>query len=232
MGIHQINRTSISEQVFIQLKEQIIRGEWKQGDKLPSENDLAIAMGVSRVTVRQAIQKLSTLGLVETKLGEGTFIKKLILGVCMNNMIPVAYLNENSLFEVLEFRKVIESTTAELTAQKADDHDIETLENILHRMQTHKDDMLKFSQADFEFHFELAKITKNSLIIETYSILSDLLRMALERIVNYRGNAQGLFYHKLLLDAIKEHDPEKCRQVMTDHLNDTYNSMLQLSTQA
>lgn len=232
MAIHPIKRVNISEQVFVQLKDQILRGEWKQGDRLPSENELAAALGVSRVTVRQAIQRLTALGLVETKLGEGSFIRTLTPGTYMNHMIPMAYLNDNSMLEVLEFRRAIESTTAELAAQKADEQDIRTLEDILQKMRADKDDMRKFSRADFEFHLELAKMTKNSLIIETYNILSDLLKTALERIVSRRGNSQGLYYHDLLLQAVKEHDSEKCRRIMTEHLNDTYDSMMKLGPDA
>ena len=232
MGIHPIKRVNISEQVFVQLKDQILKGEWKQGDRLPSENELAAALGVSRVTVRQAIQRLTALGLVETKLGEGSFIRTLTPGAYMNHMIPMAYLNDNSMREVLEFRRAIESTTAELAAQKADERDIRALEDILQKMRDDKDDMRKFSRADFEFHLELARMTKNSLIIETYNILSDLLKTALERIVSHRGNSQGLYYHDLLLQAVKEHDAEKCRRIMTEHLNDTYDSMMELEPKA
>ena len=58
--------------MFDQLREQILSGGWKPGDKLPSENELAAQFGVSRVTVRNALQRLSGLGLLETRFGEGS----------------------------------------------------------------------------------------------------------------------------------------------------------------
>ena len=63
MGIKPIQRVHVGEQVFEQLKKLLIQGEWKQGEKIPSENELADMFGVSRITIRQALQKLSTLGL-------------------------------------------------------------------------------------------------------------------------------------------------------------------------
>ena len=76
-GVKPIKRVSVGEQVFTQLKELLVQGEWKPGEKLPSENELAAQFGVSRITVRQALQKLGALGLVETRLGEGSFVKQL-----------------------------------------------------------------------------------------------------------------------------------------------------------
>lgn len=111
MSLKQVKKANITEQVFTQLKQQIISGEWKQGDRLPSENELGEILGVSRVTVRQALQKLTVLGLVETRSGDGSYITN-NLGALMNIMVPVAYLNNNDVLQVLEFRKVIEAESA------------------------------------------------------------------------------------------------------------------------
>ena len=73
MAIKKVVKSSVSQQVFDQLREQILSGSWKPGQKLPSENELAAQFGVSRVTVRNALQKLSGLGLLETRFGEGSF---------------------------------------------------------------------------------------------------------------------------------------------------------------
>ena len=69
MAIQKISRDSISDQVFAQMKEQILRGEWPPGEKIPSENELARQFGVSRITVRNALQKLCALELLETHFG-------------------------------------------------------------------------------------------------------------------------------------------------------------------
>ncbi|WP_236904972.1 FadR/GntR family transcriptional regulator [Clostridium formicaceticum] len=218
-----MKKLSVSEQVFEQLKQQLLNNEWKQGEKIPSENDLAEAFGVSRVTVRQAIQKLTTLGLLETKLGEGSFVKEVKPGLYMNTIIPIAYLGEDSLQEVLEFRRAIEGVVAELATEKITEDDINELENCYKQMEIHKDNLELFSKADFDFHLILAKATKNSLFIQIFSIIYDVLYDAMTKVVYKRGNTAGLYFHKLLLETIKKGDPKEVRKIMDEHMLDNKN---------
>ena len=76
----KITHISAVEQVCESLKQSILAEEWQVGEKLPSESSLAELYGVNRLTVRMALQKLNTLGVVETKVGEGTYMKKFSLG--------------------------------------------------------------------------------------------------------------------------------------------------------
>ncbi len=224
MAIEQIKKTSVGSQVFEQLKRQLLSGEWKQGEKIPSENELAEAFGVSRVTVRQAIQKLTVLGLLETRFGEGSFVKEAKAGIYMNGLIPIAYLGENSLNEVLEFRRTIEGVVAELATIKITEEEVEELENQLNDMKENRNDLKLFSVADFKFHLVLAKATKNSLFIEIFNIINDVLYDAMTKIVAKRGDSAGLHYHRLIIDAIRERDAKKVREIMDKHMEDTVNS--------
>ena len=72
--LKRIKTESLRSQVYMQLKSQLMEGVWKVGERLPSENELCNILGVSRVTVRAAIQQLEILGLVETKHGGGNFV--------------------------------------------------------------------------------------------------------------------------------------------------------------
>jgi GntR family transcriptional regulator, transcriptional repressor for pyruvate dehydrogenase complex len=220
MAINQVKKSCVSEQVFEQLKQQLLNNEWKQGEKIPSENYLADAFGVSRVTVRQAIQKLTILGLLETKVGEGSFVKKAEAGIYMNTIIPMAYLGEDSLEEVLEFRTTIEGVVAELATGKITDDDILKLENCYKEMELYKDNLEMFSKADFEFHLIIANATKNSLFIQIFNIIYDVLYNAMKKVVFKKGNSAGLYFHKLLLDSIKQRDSKKVRQIMDEHMLD------------
>ncbi len=224
MAIRKITRQSVSDQVFEQLKEQLLMNEWRRGEKLPSENELATSFDVSRVTVRHALQKLTALGLIETKLGEGSFVRDVQPGISMNQLIPMAYLNENSLQEIIEFRRVIEGKVAELAAMKATSEDIEKLEKAFATMEQVKEDLQQFSEADLNFHLTVADIAKNSIILQIYHIINDVLRKAFSEIVLKRGNRAGLYYHKLLLEAIKSGDATKARRIMDEHMEDLYDS--------
>lgn len=220
MSLKQVKKANITEQVFTQLKQQIISGEWKQGDRLPSENELGEILGVSRVTVRQALQKLTVLGLVETRSGDGSYITS-NLGALMNTMVPVAYLNDNDVLQVLEFRKVIETESAGLAATKATKEDIAELEKILAQMEHYKDNRSRFAAYDLDFHFKIAEMTRNNLIISTHTILRDILSVSMQDIVELLGYEVGIHYHKKLIEAISAADYQSAKQVMADHLDQT-----------
>lgn len=222
MAINKINRQNISDIILQQMKEQILSGEWKAGDKIPSENELTESFGVSRVSVRQALQKLTAIGLIETKVGEGSFVKKLSAGIAMNSLIPTLYLSSDSLKEVLEFRRVIEGRVAELACLKADAQDIEKLEKIFSDMEEYKGDLEKFTQYDYSFHITLGNMTKNSIIMQLYTIIHDELNVAFREIITARGNKAGLYYHKLILDAIKDKDCENAKKIMDEHMEDLF----------
>ncbi|EMS72243.1 transcriptional regulator [Ruminiclostridium cellobioparum subsp. termitidis CT1112] len=224
MPIKKITRQSIGEQVFEQLKEQIFNNEWKRGEKIPSENDLAVSFGVSRITVRQALQKLTALGLIETRLGEGSFIRDAAPGINMNPLIPIAYLNENSLQEILEYRRALEGNVAELATEKASEDEVAKLEEAYKLMEQVKNELELFSKADLNFHLLLANMTKNSLIIQTFHIFNDVLNRAFSQIVNERGNSAGIYYHKLLLEAVKNRNSGDAKKIMQEHMEDLYNT--------
>jgi len=140
--------------------------------------------------------------------------------------VSVAYLSDDDMFSVLEFRKAIEGYTAELAAKKANAGDITNMEKIYAKMEQMKGDVERFSQADYEFHYELAVISRNSLIIECYNLIGDLFRTAMKHIVEERGHSQGLYYHRLIIDRITAKDTDGCRILMTEHIDNTYSDML------
>ena len=127
--IEPIRKVNVSKQVFDQMLEMIYSGQWKSGDRLPSELELCGLFGVSRVTIRQAIQKLAALDLVETRHGEGSFIKDVSPGGSMNALMPEIYLRggEDALRQVLEYREIIEVHSCRLAAERAEAEDCQVL---------------------------------------------------------------------------------------------------------
>jgi GntR family transcriptional repressor for pyruvate dehydrogenase complex len=212
---------NISEQVFKQLKDMLIHGVWKQGEKLPSENELAEQFNVSRITVRQAIQKLGVLGLIETRLGEGSFVKTIEPSDSMNALIPSLYLREqsnSSMYEIQEFREIVEIESTRLAAEKATQEDIEELKVIYQCMEKCKDNLKQFAKEDFNFHFKIGLITKNNLLVKTYTILWEVLQTSMTGIIEKVGNKAGLYYHLELIKAFERNDADKASEVMREHL--------------
>ena len=100
MNLKAVKKVNIGDQVYNQMKDQIMSGVWVPGEKIPSENQLMEVFGVSRGTVRQAIQKLSAVGLLETRRGEGSYVGQLGLANYFQSAVSAAFLNEDELKEV------------------------------------------------------------------------------------------------------------------------------------
>ncbi len=220
MAIKKIQKVRIGDQVFEQLKQMIADGEWKPGDRLPSETELASQFGISRVTVRQALQRLSALSLIETRLGEGSFVRKAEIEETLDQLIPTAYLSHDSIEHVFEFREIIETASARLAAQRADAEDIKALRKIHKRCEKAAESGSGelFSEADLAFHFKVGEISGNPMIIRTNQILQDTLRATMTEVIRRMGCGPALEYHEKIIDAIEAHDEERAAELMAAHI--------------
>lgn len=215
--IRPIKKVNISEEVFLQMKQLIINREWKSGDRLPSESELCKLFEVSRATVRNALKKLVALDLIETRLGDGSYVKMGDDIASINRLMPIAYF-ENNFDTILEFRREIESGTCAIAVEKADEKDIRNLRNMLRHMEELQDDLEQLAIADLDFHYKIAQISRNVLIIRTYEIIADIYRSHMKRMVKNMGGEIGMFYHKNIVDAIETGDADKARKCMREHI--------------
>lgn len=219
-------RENISDQVFSRLKQQLLEGAWKAGEKIPSENELADRFGVSRVTIRHALQKLSALGLIETRFGEGSFVCEIRPENAMDALIPVAFINDQALQEILQFRRMTEGPACGEACLLTDAEKNAELRGIYEKMQQSVHDLKQFSRYDFQFHQRIIRMTENSILIRIYSIIQEMMEHAFDRIVSARGTDAGLHYHGLILEAFEEGNPQKASGIMQEHMTDLYESYL------
>lgn len=222
--IRPIKRPSVGEQVCEQLKEHLFAGRWKPGEKIPSEHELAQAFGVSRVTIREAILRLSSLGLLESRFGGGTYVREITAGLNISPIVPAAYLDTKSILDVIEYRLVVEVRTAGLAALRATPENIAVLEETWKAMDRNKHDQRLFAEADLDFHLELSRITKNSMLIETLNVIRSVLSQVMYVAIQARGT-RGLHYHRLLIDAIAAHDERRAMDIMEEHITNVYKTL-------
>ena len=219
MGIKKIKRHSVSEEVLEEFKRLISSGEWKAGEKIPSENELAAAMGVSRVSIRSALEQIKSLGLLVSRQGEGTFVCQIDGGQYMKALMPMVMLEPANQKYVLELRRVLECEQAALAAQRAEKADIEALRKNISQMQQMQMDAQAVAEQDLEFHMLLAKACKNPLMIQTSQILKDVIRGNIQLSAGKIDIDLTLEYHKEILRAIENREPQKARQIMAEHLD-------------
>ena len=212
--LKNIKKTNMTQRVIEQFKQQILDGSWRVGERIPSENELAQTLGVSRSTVRQALRSLSDYGLLDIRLGSGSYVKKPESGEIMKAILPTVIFQKEDMREALDFCCIFEDGIAEMAAAKANDEDIKQLKDIQHRIETTDD----FAKLDFHFHMKVAEITRNSVVIQTYTILNDLLSATMEEMYRTNGLDAGVPYHRALIEAFEEHDIEKARAIMKEHV--------------
>jgi GntR family transcriptional repressor for pyruvate dehydrogenase complex len=213
-----VHRSRVCDQVFDQFQEQVVKGVWKPGEKLPSENELAASLGVSRVSIREGLQRLVTLGLLETRHGEGTFVREITPDLYLNALFPALVLEHTSVFHVLEYRRSMDTGAVALAVERAGGEDIDEMERIIGVMKNCSVDAERFAGADLDFHLAVAKAAKNPVFIKVNSIIKSTLSVSMTGIVQALGPRDGLYYHRKILDAIKARDVREAVRLMDEHV--------------
>ncbi len=214
----RVKRAKIKDQIVVQLRDQIVRGAWPPGSKIPSENELTRRLGVSRVSLREALQNLASLGLLESRQGGGTYVKEYSGEILFNPLFPMLALDKTDVLSVLEYRRIVEKGTAALVAEKARTKEIEELEAAYQEMMRQKKDAHAFARADLDFHLALARATGNPIVIKVNDIIRNILSVSMDKIVLSLGVTDGLSYHRRILDAIKAHDAGLAESLMEEHI--------------
>ena len=157
MKIEQIKSTSAPERVVRQFLQNLETGEMQAGQKLPTQDQLSDLFGVSRSSIREAMNALAMMGYLEITQGRGSFIKK----VLPNNRVSDAYLDdffENAnLFNLMEIREVLECYVVEKAASVASEENIDFLKKAVKRLENSGDDLREFLLADMDFHIAISE---------------------------------------------------------------------------
>ncbi|MBU3156693.1 FadR/GntR family transcriptional regulator [Clostridium estertheticum] len=213
--------TRTSDKVFNVIQEKIISGEYKPGMKIMSELKLAEELQVSRVSVREAIEKMSAVNIVSKRRGGGTFVNDLKPSVYLNSLIPMITLGQDNYNDILEFRLIIESEASGLCAQRCSDDLANEIEGCYNNMIRYQDDFEKFTEEDLNFHMKIVEGSNSPLIIKVNEILKNLLRAHQKLLYNNLGPSGGLSEHKLILEAIKNRDSELAKLFAKRHIERT-----------
>ena len=216
--LSRVKRAGVKEQVFRQLRDRIIGGAWPPGAKIPSEHELTRRLGVSRVSLREALHMLASLGLLESRQGGGTFVKEFSAGILLNPLLPMIALDKTDILDVLEYRRIVEKGAAALAAARAGEREIRGLEAAYQNMTQARNRLHEFAQADLDFHLALARATGNPIVIKVNDIIRSVLGASMDRIVGSLGVHDGLAYHRRILDAVKARDASRAEQLMEEHL--------------
>jgi GntR family transcriptional repressor for pyruvate dehydrogenase complex len=196
--------------------DQIFQGKLLAGDRLPSIEELGRKHGMSVVSVREAIQKLSLMGLVRVRHGEGTFLER---------SIP-------SILDILDARKYVEMATCLLAARNATDEDHAELHALVTRMEEdfRRRDFLSYTEKDLAFHLAIARMSKNVLLSAFLVNIQDLLYYLQQRTHMMHGTIEKAYrFHRLIVEALRQRDGNTAQILVTEHIEavkrawETYN---------
>ena len=224
---NSISSKKVYEQVIEQIQERILNGELKKGNKLPSERELSEQMNVSRTSIREAIRVLETMGVIESKQGEGNFICTNIEKSLIEPLSMIFKLNDGTWQNVLELREVLELQTVKIAATRATEKECMELKSIINEMKKEAGSTYNNKAIvllDQKFHNKLAAISKNylieSLFITASKLFEGFIEDAREKIISTHWSEEALFEkHNAIYEAIKEKNPERAYEKMKEHMD-------------
>lgn len=224
-----IARKKIYEEISDIILAEIKSGKLKPGDKLPAITKLADSYGVSQASVREALNRLKVLDVIEVRHGHGSFVnQQMPLGFEQNFEI----ITKADIANLLDLRKIIEVGCARSACEKAEQKDLEKMENTLQKMWSAVENNELGEQADYDFHMAIAEATGNPLLINLMEDVSDTMIRTMKetrRIWLYetKKSIQKIYdEHKLILKAIKDKDEEAAARNMYRHLKEVEDLLL------
>ncbi|CAM5482854.1 FadR/GntR family transcriptional regulator [Streptomyces xanthochromogenes] len=211
MALRTAGRQSLVDTVVDQLKAQLANGEWAVDDRIPTEHELAEQLAVGRNTVREAVRVLVHAGLLESRQGNGTFVRSTADPSAVLQGIRAA-----DTLDVLELRVALEAEAARLAAERRDTADLVALRGALQTLREHGD---RAADADMAFHLGVVRATHNPAFIEVYRFFSVQVHESL--VTSLRDEEMppiDLDTHEGLVDAIESGDPAAAERAVRELL--------------
>jgi len=194
--------------VYDMLLKRIAAGEWKPGEKIPSENQLKMQLGVSRITIREAMQKLSALGIIETKQGKGSYLKAFGMDDRAKALFPTVNPSDDDIAHLLEYRLILEVGAIKLAVERAQAGDVELLTQYTLMMGNHLTDFETYAYYDALFHQKLLQMSGNILVAGAGNAIRELLEKTIKSLLDPDYAANGVIAHTRIIQAISQGNAE------------------------
>ncbi|MBP1759288.1 MAG: transcriptional regulator [Firmicutes bacterium] len=211
------------QEVLKQINNLIIDGKLRPGDRLMGEREMAVELGVSRTTLREALRTMEFLGWVEIKPGDGTFIRDAQLNEVISPLALALSAETTRIEELWETRIALEVECAGLAALRASGEDLQRISQGLREMKSSLKNLDAYVKADMRFHYLIAQASQNSMLnrlLQTFVVhILELIKKAGQlRFSHDIGGLNTIQEHIYIYDAIASQDPEQARILMRKHL--------------
>lgn len=217
-------RESAVDIVVNNIKQLLVERKLRPGDRLPNELEISEGMGVSRGSVREAMKILSAFGLVDVKVGNGTYVAEKPGSTILDSLLLSFFVNNPDSEKFYELRHIIEVDVMEMILKHYDENEQEraalrnNLENLKQLMQ---EDLTleQLKSIDLEFHHLMGSCTKNILMERIYSIVIDFMEPSITATLKSQHGEITYQEHKKILDVIESQDYDRIYDVITDTIN-------------
>lgn len=230
MNFGPLRQRRLSDDIVARLEAMILEGTLKAGERLPAERVLAEQFGVSRPSLREAIQKLAAKGLLSSRQGGGTYVCENLGSTFSDPLMHLLESNADAQRDLLEFRHTLEGSCAYYAALRATDVDRQRLREAFERLQdcyARAGEVTRAEEgaADASFHLAIAEASHNAVLLHTIRGLFDLLKRNVVTNIGgmyaLRGETRGMLnaQHRALYDAIIEGRAEDARTLSNQHID-------------
>jgi GntR family transcriptional regulator, transcriptional repressor for pyruvate dehydrogenase complex len=216
---HVVAGRTLSQAVTEAILDGIRSGEYRPGDRIPTEKGLMRQYGVGRNVAREAVQALVAMGLVEVRPGRGGIVLGFDAARAMDPGMVAALLLDQTVDDLTEFQRVMEVEIATCAAARATDADVQTIRDQLDRYRTQIERDQPLADAELSFHEAIAKASHNDVFVQVLETLHEVLSKAREMTEGIEwARSRSLEEHELIVTAIEARDPGAARNAMLRHM--------------
>lgn len=217
-AIKPVTRTSTTDKAVETIQDLIVSGEWKPGQALPSQKDMATMLGVSRTVVREASEILKQRGLIRIVHGGGIFVATPSMAGIQEALELFVAFSDVSLLELCDMRLLIEPELARLAARNSTPNSIVELQRLLGVLAATVDVPEQHIAADFQFHKEIGRLARQSM----FSAIVESLQRPIHQSMALGISAPGIVHrsdaqHEAIYDAILAGDERSAEASMREH---------------
>lgn len=219
MQLDPIENRSLAEQAAYKIEKMIIDNKMNPGDRLLNETDFVSQLEVGRGTVREAIKILESRNIVEIRRGKGTFVSSHVGMVGDPLGFRFAHDKKKLAEDLSELRCMLEPWIASLCAERASGQEIAELQELCSEVESMIKNGEDYSRRDIDFHVKLAGLTGNTVIPQIIPLITQGIDLYVN-LTNHSLAGTAALTHQKVVDAIKEHDPQKAYNAMLEHMTE------------
>ncbi|GHD47237.1 DNA-binding transcriptional regulator, FadR family [Marinobacter persicus] len=221
-----IRKGSLVDTAIESLRQNIENGEWPVGTRLPVEAELSEALGISRNTIREAVRVLAHVGMLETRQGDGTYVR-----ASRDAGETLRRITRTRLAEQIEVRIMLETEAARLAAARRTDADLTAMTSALDARAAAGTNLSERIHHDERFHHALVRASHNAALIELYDYFANAVSQTIEQTETSADLPEpSQEDHELLLAAVRRRDAEKAETLSRALLSPSLNALQQGET--